>query len=100
MDEHLYRIVHSQEKALSERRNLLITIKNKTADVASICEASVLNESYKETDKKDGAADFIRLLDILFEVPTDVLTDEHLTLDELMNKGRILDQTHNQQEAG
>mmetsp|Transcript_9198 Transcript_9198/g.13446 ORF Transcript_9198/g.13446 Transcript_9198/m.13446 type:complete len:216 (+) Transcript_9198:120-767(+) len=129
-DELLHR---SQEKALSERKNLLITIKNKTEDAASICvietdvrstqvyahtskqmhllkcshisqpslsEAAALNESYKEMCKKDSTADFIRLMDILFEVPTDVLTDDRLTLDELMNKGRILDQTHNQQEAG
>jgi len=131
-DEHLHRIVHSQEKALSERRNLLITIKNNTEDVASICgietdvrspqayahtseqmhlltcshisqpslsNPATLNESYKETGKEESIADFIRLMDILFEVPTDVLTNERLTLDDLMNKGRILDQTHNQQET-
>eukprot|EP00957_Ditylum_brightwellii_P084325 6412546-Ditylum_brightwellii.AAC.1 len=53
-------------------------------DWPSLAEAVALNESNRKMGKEDS---IMRLTDFLFGVPTAVLSNDHLTLDELMVEG-------------
>mmetsp|Transcript_21453 Transcript_21453/g.31885 ORF Transcript_21453/g.31885 Transcript_21453/m.31885 type:complete len:232 (-) Transcript_21453:190-885(-) len=118
-DANRHKIMHHDEEVLSENNKLSIPTKGKTVSNVGYVQQDrndskqmhlfacshvsqpislkdvTLNEPKRKTCREDGVADFVRLTELLFDVPTVVLSNEGLTLDQLMAQGTLMDQIHN-----
>uniref|UniRef100_A0A7S1ZCV9 Uncharacterized protein n=1 Tax=Ditylum brightwellii TaxID=49249 RepID=A0A7S1ZCV9_9STRA len=91
-------MMHQQEQALLEGSNLLASTKDIRGNVGSSCgidniagsvQNRALNDkkstSNKKSHEEDNIASFSKLMDFLFEEPVEILSNESLTLDELIH---------------